>query len=201
MYKIHDKRQYKSRIEYFFKVMSVCSSILPTIDVQQSHLESSIKIRMQCLLWAIMIFASNHILTKREWSPFSVIIGLALTHIKKKKLLKPLTYQSGGVCLTLGLNDLLLFFLFCTLHPELCTLCFLCSNLSKKRNLAVRTNYVTQKRKKNKFFITKMQTCFASTAAAYSLPKVSSVIATSSSTMLKSCARSINCLRTNIDTC
>ena len=45
------------------------------------------------------------------------------------------------------------------------------------------------------------RTCFDSTAAVYSLPKVSSVIATSSSMMLKSRARSVSSLRTSRLTC
>jgi len=44
-------------------------------------------------------------------------------------------------------------------------------------------------------------TCFASTAAVYSLPNASSVIATSSRMMLKSRARSVSSLRTSRLTC
>ena len=44
-------------------------------------------------------------------------------------------------------------------------------------------------------------TCFASTAAVYSLPKLSSVMETSSRMMLKSRARSISSRLTNKDTC
>ena len=44
-------------------------------------------------------------------------------------------------------------------------------------------------------------TCFASTAAVYSLPNASSVMATSSRMMLKSRARSVSSLRTSRLTC
>lgn len=44
-------------------------------------------------------------------------------------------------------------------------------------------------------------TCFASTAAVYSLPKLSSVIDTSSKIMLKSRARSTSCFLMSSETC
>ena len=100
------------------------------------------------------------------------------------------TYEFSWFGITLSQNDLLLSFLFRLFDREHCSLSFLLGHLGKMTR-----RWVIQR------IASRRLTCFASTAAVYCVPKLSSVMETSSKRISKSFARSIRSSRIRFETC